>query len=175
MVARFEPQTNKKFFDPAIFQKCWRGVGEQPTFAKQIKLHETSQQKSKRKSEKSQLPSKSEDCNMKQGFRGNCDSLGKLGMCPSLAEPYAIGFPKSIISVATVPPEQLQDCCLRLIIENLALRKTKYIWFGKIALLFAFVLFAGDCHSRMIFQSLLDFSLLEVPMFLKQRTAICFS
>ena len=27
----------KKFFDPAIFQKCWRGVGEQPTFAKQIR------------------------------------------------------------------------------------------------------------------------------------------
>ena len=27
---------NKKFFDPTIFQKCWRGVGEQPTFAKQI-------------------------------------------------------------------------------------------------------------------------------------------
>ena len=28
----------KKFFDPAIFQKCWRGVGEQPTFAEQIIL-----------------------------------------------------------------------------------------------------------------------------------------
>ena len=31
-----EPQANKKFFAPAIFQKCWRGVGEQPTVAKQI-------------------------------------------------------------------------------------------------------------------------------------------
>ena len=31
---------------------------------------------------------------IEQGFRGNCDSQGKLGMCPSLAEPYAIGFPK---------------------------------------------------------------------------------
>lgn len=30
----------KKFFDPAIFQKCWRGVGEQPTFAKQIILQQ---------------------------------------------------------------------------------------------------------------------------------------
>ncbi|MBS1311609.1 MAG: hypothetical protein HP030_06875 [Ruminococcus sp.] len=29
---------NKKFFDPTIFQKCWRGVGEQPTFAEQIKF-----------------------------------------------------------------------------------------------------------------------------------------
>ena len=33
-----KPQANKKFFDPTIFQKCWRGAGEQPTFAKQICL-----------------------------------------------------------------------------------------------------------------------------------------
>ena len=31
---------------------------------------------------------------MEQGFRGNCDFKGKLGMCPSLAELDAIGFPK---------------------------------------------------------------------------------
>ncbi|MEE0113666.1 MAG: hypothetical protein U0J29_00385 [Ruminococcus sp.] len=43
----------------------------------------------------SQLLSKSEGCNEIQGFRGNCDSQGKLGMCPSFAEPYAGGFPKS--------------------------------------------------------------------------------
>jgi len=30
------PQAKQKFFDPTIFQKCWRGVGEQPTFAEQI-------------------------------------------------------------------------------------------------------------------------------------------
>ena len=33
-----------------------------------------------------------------QGFRGNCDSLGKLGMCPSLAEPDSDGFSKSSVS-----------------------------------------------------------------------------
>ena len=33
-----------------------------------------------------------------QGFRGNCDFQGKLGMCPSLADPYAIGFSKNIVS-----------------------------------------------------------------------------
>ena len=33
-----KPQANKKFFDPAVFQKCCRGVGEQPTFAKQMKF-----------------------------------------------------------------------------------------------------------------------------------------
>ena len=46
----------------------------------------------------SQLPSKSEGCNEIQGFRGNCDSLGKLGMCPSLAEPDSDGFSKSSVS-----------------------------------------------------------------------------
>ena len=43
----------------------------------------------------SQLPSKSEGCNEIQGFRGNCDSQGKLGMCPSLAEPDSGGFPRT--------------------------------------------------------------------------------
>ena len=37
-VARIEPQATKKFFGAAVFQKCCRGVGEQPTFAKQIRL-----------------------------------------------------------------------------------------------------------------------------------------
>ncbi|MFR1501501.1 MAG: hypothetical protein ACLSTI_06640, partial [Ruminococcus sp.] len=69
---------NKKFFDPAIFQKCWRGVGEQPTFAEQIKLHNEMKQKSKNESEESQLPSNQKGCNERQGFRGNCDSQGKL-------------------------------------------------------------------------------------------------
>ena len=32
---------------------------------------------------------------MEQGFRGNCDSQGKLGMCPSLAEPDSGGISKS--------------------------------------------------------------------------------
>ena len=95
MAAVNEPQINKKFFGAAVFQKCCRGVGEQPTFAKQIKLHNQMQQKSKRKLEESQLPSKSEGCNERQGFRGNCDSQGKLGMCPSLAEPDSGGFSKT--------------------------------------------------------------------------------
>ena len=43
---------------------------------------------------------------------------GKLGMCPSLAEPDSGGFPRSNFEmfhvkhfVATVPPEQLQNTC----------------------------------------------------------------
>ena len=33
-----------------------------------------------------------------QSFRGNCDSQGKLGMCPSLAEPDSDGIPRSEVS-----------------------------------------------------------------------------
>ena len=49
LVVSNEPQANKKFFGAAVFQKCCRGVGEQPTFAEQIKLHKNPQVKSKRK------------------------------------------------------------------------------------------------------------------------------
>ena len=64
------------------------------------------------------MPFKSKGCNEIQGFKGNCDSQGKLGMCPSLAEPDSDGFPRSNFEmfpvkhfVATVPPEQLQNTC----------------------------------------------------------------
>ena len=43
------------------------------------------------------MPLKSKGCNEIQGFRGNCDSLGKLGMCPSLAEPDLGGISRSEI------------------------------------------------------------------------------
>ena len=36
MVVNSEPQATEKFFGAAVLQKCCRGVGEQPTFAKQI-------------------------------------------------------------------------------------------------------------------------------------------
>ena len=39
VVVKFEPQATKKFFGAAVFQKCCRGVGEQPTFAEQMKLY----------------------------------------------------------------------------------------------------------------------------------------
>ena len=37
-----------------------------------------------------------------QGFRGNCDSKGKLGMCPSLAEPDSGGIPRRLLLGKTV-------------------------------------------------------------------------
>ena len=55
-------------------------------------------QKSKRELKESQLQFESGGCNEIQGFRGNCDFQGKLGMCPSLAEPDSRGFSKKDVS-----------------------------------------------------------------------------
>ena len=87
--------TTKKFFGAAVFQKCCRGVGEQPTFAEQIKLYDEKKQKSKSKSEESQLLLKLEGCKYGKRFQGQLRFPGKLGMCPSLAEPVSGGFPRS--------------------------------------------------------------------------------
>ena len=38
MTANNEPQAIEKFFGAAVLQKCCRGVGEYPTFAKQIQF-----------------------------------------------------------------------------------------------------------------------------------------
>ena len=65
-------------------------------------LHHEIKQTSKKQSEESQLPLKSKGCNEIQGFRGNCDSQGKLEMCPSLAEPDSGGFPRSNVSRETL-------------------------------------------------------------------------
>ena len=80
----FTPQATKKFFGAAVFQKCCRGVSEQPTFAKQMKLYNEMEQKSKRELEESQLPSKQKVEMMEQGFRGNCDSQASWGCAPAL-------------------------------------------------------------------------------------------
>ena len=84
-------------------------MGEQPTFAEQIKLHNEMKQKSKNESEESQLPSNQKGCNERQGFRGNCDSQGKLGMCPSLAEPDSGGFSKK--DVSNYEPQAAKSLC----------------------------------------------------------------
>ena len=59
-----------------------------------------------------------------------------------------------------------------LFLREVAPRKTNCVWFGRIASLSAFVLFAGGYVIRIIFQSFLDYSLQEVSMFSKQRTAV---
>ena len=58
-----------------------------------------------------------------QGFRGNCDSQGKLGMCPSLAEPDASGFPKKNLLLGKRSFASVRfagGCVVRIVYESLS-------------------------------------------------------
>ena len=108
----------KSFSVQQFFKNAAEVWASSPHLWSKSKLHHEIKQTSKNQSEESQLLLKSKGRNEIQGFRGNCDSQGKLGMCPSLAEPDSDGFPRSNFEmfpvkhfVATVPPEQLQDTC----------------------------------------------------------------
>jgi len=48
------------------------------------------------------------------------------------------------------------------------------VWVGKIASLFAFVLFAGGCVVRITYESFLNFSFSEFFMLLERRTAFTY-
>ena len=82
-----------------LIQQFFKNVGEvwasSPHLRSKLKLHNERKQKSKRESEESQLPLKLKGCNERQGFRGNCDSQGKLRICPSLAESDSGGIPRT--------------------------------------------------------------------------------
>ena len=92
----------KSFSVQQFFKNAAEVWASSPHLRSKSKLHRETKQKSKRKSEESQLPLKSKGCNEIQGFRGNCDSQGKLGMCPSLAEPNSSDFPRSNVSRETL-------------------------------------------------------------------------
>ena len=97
-VTEFEPQANKSF----LIQQFFKNVGEVWASSPHLRskwncIMRWNKNLGENRKE-SQLPSKSEGCNEIQGFRGNCDSQGKLGMCPSLAEPDSGGFPRSEVS-----------------------------------------------------------------------------
>ena len=119
--ATYKPQADKKFFGAAVFQKCCRGVGEQPTFAEQItEPNNETKQKSKRESEESQLPSKSKGCNERQGFRGNCDSQASWGCAPALPNRIRVVFLEELLlgkTVFSVRQKRVHSCfCLRLVL-----------------------------------------------------------
>ena len=77
----------KSFSMQQFFKNAAEVWASSPHLRSKSKLHHEIKQTSKKQSEESQLLLKSKGCNEIQGFRGNCDSQGKLGMCPSLAEP----------------------------------------------------------------------------------------
>ena len=100
-MSRCEAQI-KSFSVQQFFKNAAEVWASSPHLRSKSRLYHKIKQKSKKQSKESQLPSKSEGCNERYGFRGNCDSQGKLGMCPSLAEPISSGFSKSHVSHETI-------------------------------------------------------------------------
>ena len=88
----------KSFSVQQFFKNAAEVWASSPHLRSKSKLHHEIKQTSKNQSEESQLLLKSKGRNEIQGFRGNCDSQGKLGMCPSLAEPDSRGFSKKDVS-----------------------------------------------------------------------------
>ena len=84
----------------------------------------------------------------------------------------AIAIPKASWGCAPALPNRIrvvfQGKCF---MWNSALWKTNCVRFGRIASLFAFVLFAGGCVVRIVYKCFLDENLPEVFLFLKWRTA----
>jgi len=74
----------KSFSVQQFFKNAAEAWASSPHLRSKLKLHRETKQKSKRKSEESQLPLKSKGCNEIQGFRGNCDSQASWGCAPAL-------------------------------------------------------------------------------------------
>ena len=142
---------NQKFFDPTIFQKCWRGVGEQPTFAKQIGF----------------ATSFSDAIAFFETYQFAIDYLYKTS--------YKFGQGNGAIAArwqakaGVEPPFSGRE--RPVFLREVTPRKTTCVRFGRIASLSAYVLFADEYVVRIADESFLDCSLQEVLLFLKWRTA----
>ena len=85
----------KSFSVQQFFKNAAEVWASSPHLRSKLDLQVKLQQKSKRESEESQLPSKSGGCNKHTRFQGQLRFPGKLGMCPSLAEPDSNDFSKT--------------------------------------------------------------------------------
>ena len=82
-----------KSFSVQQFFKNAAGVwASSPHLRSKSRLYHKIKQKSKKQSKESQLPSKSEGCNERYGFRGNCDSQASWGCAPALPNRFRVVF-----------------------------------------------------------------------------------
>ena len=109
----------KNFSVQQFFKNAAEVWASSPHLRSKSRLYHKIKQKSKKQSKESQLPSKSEGCNERYGFRGNCDSQGKLGMCPSLAEPDSGGFSKNR-GLSIISRRQIKSFSVQQFFKNAA-------------------------------------------------------
>ena len=95
LAANYEPQATKSFLIQQFFKNAGEVWASSPHLRSKSDFQIKLQQKSRRKSKESQLPFQSRGCNENTRFQGQLRFPGKLGMCPSLAEPDLDGIPKT--------------------------------------------------------------------------------
>ena len=94
LAANYEPQATKSFLIQQFFKNAGEVWASSPHLRSKSDFQIKLQQKSRRKSKESQLPFQSRGCNENTRFQGQLRFPGKLGMCPSLAEPDSSGIPR---------------------------------------------------------------------------------
>ena len=90
LAAIIKPQANKSFLVQQFFKNAAEVWASSPHLRSKSKLYHEIKQKSKKQSKESQLPSKSEGCNERYGFRGNCDSQASWGCAPALPNRFRV-------------------------------------------------------------------------------------
>ena len=88
----------KSFSVQQFFKNAAEVWASSPHLRSKSKLYHEIKQKSKKQSKESQLPSKSEGCNERYGFRGNCDSQASWGCAPALPNRIQVVSLRIIIS-----------------------------------------------------------------------------
>ena len=150
-VSRETMHQTKKFFDPTIFQKCWRGSGRVALIAARrqrnpramLLAHGGGGEKSDRFSRRGEQDRPALFPESNQQTSCNCSS-GTVAM-------HVLLF-------------HMKQCSW----------KTNCVRFSRIASLSAFVLFAGGCVVRIAYESFLDFGFSEFFMPSEWRTAVHF-
>ena len=88
--------TSRRQLKSFLVQQFFKNVAEvwasSPHLRSKSRLYHKIKQKSKKQSKESQLPSKSEGCNERYGFRGNCDSQASWGCAPALPNRFRVVF-----------------------------------------------------------------------------------
>ena len=82
----------KSFSVQQFFKNAAEVWASSPHLRSKSKLYHEIKQKSKKQSKESQLPSKSEGCNERYGFRGNCDSQASWECAPALPNRFRVVF-----------------------------------------------------------------------------------
>ena len=114
LAANYEPQATKSF----LIQQFFKNVGEVWASSPHLRSKSNFQMKCNKNlrenRKESQLPFQSRGCNENTRFQGQLRFPGKLGMCPSLAEPDSSGFPKSSVSHETKQKLLLEKTVFRI-------------------------------------------------------------